>query len=438
MRSQLLRFSPWAESHEHDAEQQAGAGRLDAGGSARAFGDMRYAATVMTRTEPLTSLSATSQPLAGLAACLVHERTSGSEGVGAEPRIVHVTIGPGLSSVAGPPEIRAMRRRSFLAAVLAALVPPSRAATAQNTKAPSAGRRTARIGVLAFGTFADRLDSLREGLRSLGYVEGRDFVLESREGEGRQARLASLARELVALEVDVLVGNSTPVIEALKAATSTIPIVMAPAGDAFGSGLVTSLARPGGNVTGLSLALVEMAGKTMEMLQTVVPQTKRLGCLVQENDPLHLPFLSEAETAAARLGLPMQPAIIRAAAEVETAFGAMASQGVGAVLIQPILVVHPNDRTRLIALGLRHRLPTASGLASFAEAGGLLTYAAEFKDTWRRAAVYVDKLLKGARAGDLPVERPTTFTLIINVKTARALGLTIQSSVLARADRLIQ
>lgn len=261
---------------------------------------MRYAATVIIRTEPLTSLSATFQPLPELAACVVHERTSGSEGVGAEPRIVHVTTGPGASSVApgcppspGPREIRAMRRRSLLAAVLAALVPPSRAAAAQNTKAPSAGRRPARIGVLAFGTFADRLDSLREGLRSLGYVEGRDFVLESREGEGRQARLASLARELVALEVDVLVGNSTPVIEALKVATSTIPIVMAPAGDALGSGLVTSLARPGGNVTGLSLALVEMAGKTMEMLQTVVPQTKRLGCLVQENDPLHLPFLSE-------------------------------------------------------------------------------------------------------------------------------------------------
>jgi len=228
------------------------------------------------------------------------------------------------------------------------------------------------------------------------------------------------------------------VIEALKAATSTIPIVMAPAGDALGSGLVTTLARPGGNVTGLSLALVEMAGKTMEMLQTVVPQTRRLGCLVHEKDPLHLPFLSEAETAAARLGLPIRPAIIRAAAEVEAAFGAMVSQGVGAVLIQPILVVDPNDRSRLIALALRHRLPTASGLGSFAEAGGLLTYASEFKDTWRRAAVYVDKLLKGARAADLPVERPTTFTLIINLKTARALGLTIQSSVLARADRLIQ
>jgi len=169
-----------------------------------------------------------------------------------------------------------------------------------------------------------------------------------------------------------------------------------------------------------------------------VPQTRRLGCLVHEKDPLHLPFLSEAETAAARLGLPVRPAIIRAAAEVEAAFGAMVSQGVGAVLIQPILVVDPNDRSRLISLALRHRLPTASGLGSFAEAGGLLTYASEFKDTWRRAAVYVDKLLKGARAADLPVERPTTFTLIINLKTARALGLTIQSSVLARADRLIQ
>jgi putative ABC transport system substrate-binding protein len=325
-----------------------------------------------------------------------------------------------------------------MAGLLAAVVRPPHTAAAQSPDAPFTGRRTPRIGALAFGTFEARLDSLREALRSLGYVDGRDFVLESREAEGRQTRLATLARQLVALEVDVLVGNSTPVIEALKAATSTIPIVMAPAGDALGSGLVTSLARPGGNVTGLSLALVEMAGKTMEVLQTVVPHTRRLACLVHEKDPLHLPFLAEAETAAARLGLPMRPVIIRAAADVETAFGAMASQGVGAVLIQPILVLHPNDRSRLITLALRHRLPAATGLASFAEAGGLLTYASEFKDTWRRAAVYVDKILRGARAGDLPVERPTIFTLIINLKTARALGLTIPSSVLARADRLIQ
>jgi putative ABC transport system substrate-binding protein len=318
------------------------------------------------------------------------------------------------------------------------LVRPPHTVATQSTDARSAGRRTPRIGALTFGTFEARLDRLREALRSLGYVEGRDFVLESREAEGRQIRLATLARQLVALEVDVLVGNSTPVIEALKAATSTIPIVMAPAGDALGSGLVPSLARPGGNVTGLSLALVEMAGKTMEVLQTVVPQTRSLACLVHEKDPLHLPFLAEAETAAARLGLPMRPVIIRAAAELETTFGAMASQGVGAVLVQPILVLHPNDRSRLITLALRHRLPAASGLASFAEAGGLLTYASEFKDTWRRAAIYVDKILRGARAGDLPVERPTIFTLIINLKTARALGLTIPSSVLARADRLIQ
>jgi putative ABC transport system substrate-binding protein len=292
--------------------------------------------------------------------------------------------------------------------------------------------------MLVFGTFETRLDGLRQGLQELGYVEGRDFTLEPREAGGRETRLASLARELVALEVDVLIGNSTPVIEALKTATRTIPIVMATAGDALGSGLVTSLARPGGNVTGLSLALVEMAGKTTEVLHTVVPRTKRLGCLVHRKDPLHAPFLAAAETAAARLGLPMRPAIIQAAAEVEAAFGTMASQGVGAVLIQPILVLTPNDRSRLIALALRHRLSTASGLASFAEAGGLLTYASEFEDTWRRAALYVDKLLKGARAGDLPVERPTTFTLVINLMTARALGLMIPSSVLARADRLIQ
>jgi putative ABC transport system substrate-binding protein len=176
----------------------------------------------------------------------------------------------------------------------------------------------------------------------------------------------------------------------------------------------------------------------MELLHAAVPQAKQLACLVHEKDPLHVPFLAEAGRAAGRLGLRMRSAIIRAIAEVEATFGAMASEGVSAVLVQPILVLHPNDRSRLIALALQHRLATASGLTSFSEAGGLLTYASEFKDAWRQAAVYVDKLLKGARASDLPVERPTTFTLVINLRTARALGLTIQSSVLARADRLIQ
>jgi putative ABC transport system substrate-binding protein len=331
-----------------------------------------------------------------------------------------------------------MRRRLLLVGALAAFVSPSYIVEAQSVESPSAQRRTPRIGALVFGSFETRLDRLREALRELGYVEGRDFVLELREAGGRETRLAGLARELVALDVDVLIGNSTPVIEALKAATSTIPIVMAPAGDALGSGLVTNLARPGRNLTGLSLALVEMAGKTMEVLHMVVPRARRLACLVDEKDPLHVAFLAEAETAARRLGLPMRPAIIRGAAEVEAAFGAMASEGVGAVLIQPILVLHPNDRSRLIRLALRHRLPTASGLTSFAEAGGLLAYASEFKDSWGQAAVYVDKLLKGARAGDLPVERPTTFTMVINLRTARALRVTIPSSVLARADRLIE
>jgi putative ABC transport system substrate-binding protein len=331
-----------------------------------------------------------------------------------------------------------MPRRSFIAGVLTALVSSPYTAAAQGREPASTRQRAARIGALAFGTFDSRLDRLREGLRRLGYVEGRDFVLEPREAGGQETRLPGLAEELVALDVDVLIGNSTPAVEALKAATSSIPIVMAPAGDALGSGLVTNLARPGGNVTGLSLTLVEMAGKTVELLHAVVPPAKRLACLVHEKDPLHVPFLAEAETATGRLGLRMRPAIIRAAGDVEAALAAMASEGVGAVLVQPILVLHPHDRSRLIALALRHRLPTASGLTSFAEAGGLLTYASEFTDAWRQAAVYVDRLLRGTRAGDLPVERPTTFTLVINLRTARALGLTIQPAVLARADRLIQ
>jgi putative ABC transport system substrate-binding protein len=329
-------------------------------------------------------------------------------------------------------------RRALVVGAAATLMSSQAVAAAQDREPSAIRSHPARIGALTFGTFETRLDALREGLRGLGYAEGRDFVLEPREGRGQPRRLTSLARGLVALDVDVLIGNATPAVEALRAATSSIPIVMAPAGDALGSGLVRSLARPGGNVTGLSLALVEMAGKTVELLHVVVPGAKHLACLVHENDPLHVPFLAEAEAAAGRLGVAMRPAVVRAAAEIEAAVGAMVSEGVDAVVVQPILVVHPADRSRVITLALRHRLPTASGLAAFAEAGGLLTYASEFKDTWRRAATYVDRLLKGARPGDLPVERPPTFTLIINLQTAHALGLTIPPSVLARADRLVQ
>jgi putative ABC transport system substrate-binding protein len=295
----------------------------------------------------------------------------------------------------------------------------------------------ARVGVLIYGTFEARLDELRDGLRELGWVEGRNLVIEARQAEGRQERLAGLAKELVALQVDALVASSTPAIEAARAASATIPIVMATAGDALATGLVTSLARPGGNLTGLSLALVELAGKTVELFRELLPGVTRMACLVDRRDPLHRPFLAEGKAACRRLGLDFLPSVVGSPGELDATVAKLAAERAGAAVVQPILAIDPAGRARLVELTLQHRLPAASGLRRFAEAGGLLAYAAEFKQQGRRVASYVDKLLRGARPGDLPVERPETFLLVINARTARRLGVTVPPDMLARADEVL-
>ncbi len=256
-----------------------------------------------------------------------------------------------------------MDRRTFLATIAGGLLAAPLAAEAQQ-----AGK-AARVGVLFFGTPEPFGERFRQALLEHGYIEGQNLVVEYRWASGRTDRLAGLAAELVRQDVDVIVAYATPSIQAAMGATRTIPIVMATAGDALRTGLVSNLARPGGNVTGLSLALIELAGKTVELLREALPRVTRIACVVHTEDPLHRGFLSEAEVAAGRLGLHFRPVLLGSVGEMDAAFGSIVREGVGAAVVQPIFTVDPHDRATLVRLTLKHRLPAVSGPRSFAEAG---------------------------------------------------------------------
>ena len=299
-----------------------------------------------------------------------------------------------------------------------------------------------RIGFLSTSSPSDprmqrRLEAFRQGLRELGYVEGQNIAIESRWAEGKYDRLPDLAADLVRLKVDVIVAAAAPAIQAAKQATRTIPIVMAIVIDPVATGFVTSLARPGGNVTGLSNMAPELVGKQMELLKEVVPKVSRVALLWNPANPGNPPLLREAEVAAGALGVRLQPLEARGPGEIDSAFAAMTRQRAGAVivLVDSMLADH---RTRIADLAAKSRLPAMYGITEHAEAGGLMAYGANLANMFRRAATYVDKILKGAKPADLPVEQPTRFELVINLKTAKALGLTIPPSVLIRADKVIQ
>jgi putative ABC transport system substrate-binding protein len=294
-----------------------------------------------------------------------------------------------------------------------------------------------RIGVLHAGTsHTQSTEAFRRGLRDLGYVEGRTLAIEWRWAEGKPDRYPALAAELVSLGVDVIVAAHAETTMAAKQATRTIPIVMAASGDAVGAKLVTSLARPGGNVTGLSLMISELAPKRLELLKEIVPDLSRVA-LFWNPESLDQPQIKNHQAAARSLGLEELPVAVRGPSDFIGAFQVATQRRCGAVVTvqNPLFALH---RARLAELALKSRLPMMSGEPGFTEAGGLVTYGPSLPDSWRRAATYVDKILKGAKPADLPVEQPTKFELVINMKTAKALGLTIPQSVLVRADEIIQ
>jgi len=302
--------------------------------------------------------------------------------------------------------------------------------------------KVARIGYLTPNIAANPhlSEAFGQGLRDLGYVEGRNVVIEYRSAEGKLERLPALAAELVALKVDVIVAPNTVAALAAKQATRTLPIVFAVAADPVTSGLVTSLARPGGNVTGLSVLAPELVGKCLELLTQAVPGVSRVAVLWQPGslgERTEKDMLKEAEVAARALGVRPQFVEARGPADFDRAFSDMTRARAGALTVLPSNMF-ANERRRLVDLAAKNRLPAVYPFREFVDAGGLMSYGATLADLYRRAATYVDKILKGTKPADLPVEQPTKFEFVINLKTAKALGLTIPRSVLIRADQLIE
>ena len=300
-----------------------------------------------------------------------------------------------------------------------------------------------RIGILANVPLTDPegarvWGALIQGLRELGYVEGRNMTIEFRSSDGKYERLPDLAAELVRLKVDVIVAPATQNPLAAKQATRTIPIVMASSGDPVQSGLVASLARPGGNITGLTGVVgPELVGKQLELLKEAVPKVSRVAVLWNPASTINPLWLGEAKGAARSLRVQLQLLEARGPDEFERAFAAMTRDRAGALLVltDGMFLLH---RTRIAVLAAKQRLPAMYGFRELVDAGGLMAYGASLRDNFRRAATYVDKILKGAKPADLPVEQPTKFELVINAKTAKALGLTIPPSVLLRTDEVIQ
>jgi putative ABC transport system substrate-binding protein len=301
-------------------------------------------------------------------------------------------------------------------------------------------RKVPRIGFL-FGTFSSVQESLVEafeqGLRDLGYIEGRNITIEYRYAEGKLDWLPALIAELVGLKVDVIVTGGPPATRTAKKATATIPIVMAQDDDPVGNGVIASLARPGGNITGLATLAPEISGKRLELLKEIVPKLSRVVVLGTSTNPGNSQALRETEVAAGAFGVRLQYLDVLSPNDIETVFRE-ASKGradAGLVLGGPVLNLH---RTQVTDLAAKNRLPATYNVPEYVEAGGLMSYGVSFADLFRRAATYVDKILKGAKPAELPVEQPTKFEFVINLKTAKQIGLVIPPNVLARADRVIR
>jgi putative ABC transport system substrate-binding protein len=320
-----------------------------------------------------------------------------------------------------------MRRREFVLLLGAAAVRPC-AAAAQAEKIP-------RIGILALGNPDPQLfmKSFREGMRDLGYVEGRNVQFEFRSAGGRADLLRSLADELVRLEVEIIVAFQTPAGTAAKIATSSIPIVLGASGDPIGTGLVASLARPGGNVTGVTGAGGEMAAKNLELVREVLPAARRVAALANAADPFHRPFLAHIQDAGRKLGIDIKAMPLTRVNEFDAVFAQLRQWRADAVIVQPTL-----PQVRAADLSLKHHVPAFSPNTNFPAAGGLMSYSADQPALFRESAIFVDKILKGRKPADLPVQLPTKFRLVVNLKTAKALGLAIPPTLLTRADDVIE
>jgi ABC-type uncharacterized transport system substrate-binding protein len=327
-------------------------------------------------------------------------------------------------------------RRTLLVALAGGVLAVSRAAEAQEAA------KIARIGYLASNLAASPHlhEAFRQGLRDLGYVEGRNVVIEYRDAEGKFERLSALAGEMVALKVEVIVAADTPAALAAKQATRTLPVVFIGAGDPVTIGLVTSLARPGGNVTGLSLLAPELVGKRLELLKQAVPGISRVAALWQPGfvgERTEKDTRKEVEVAARALGVRLQLVEARGPEDFDRAFSDMTRARAGALTVLGS-AMFANERRRLVDLAAKNRLPGVYGFREYVDAGGLMAYGPSVADLFRRAAAVVDKILKGVKPGDLPIEQPTKFELVINLKTAKALGLTIPQSLLSRANQVIE
>jgi putative tryptophan/tyrosine transport system substrate-binding protein len=320
-----------------------------------------------------------------------------------------------------------MKRRDFLAMVASAALWPL-PGTAETAKVQT-------IGVLVVESPASQRfwRLFREDMRELDYVEGKNVRYEFRSDGGQGSRLPALAADLVGLKVDLIVAWFTPAALAARQATRQIPIVMALVGNPVENGLVESLARPGGNVTGMAALGAELAGKCVDLVRELVPSAHRIAALVNAPDPFSKPFLRQIQLNGEASGTAIEPIMIQSTAELDPAFTAMEKERPDAAIVQPSLPIK-----RVAELAIKSRIPAMSFIRDFANEGGLMSYGSEEADAYRKAAVYVDKILKGAKPADLPVQQPTKFELVVNLKTAKALGLTIPPSILARADEVIE
>ncbi len=332
-------------------------------------------------------------------------------------------------------------RRAFIGGLagglLAALLATPLAVEAQQVgKVPRVGY----LSVFSSSNPYPPSEAFWQGLHDLGWVEGKNIAIEWRFAEGNARRLPDLAAELVRLRVDLIFAETTPAARAVKQATTTVPIVFSPIADPIGSGLVANLARPGGNITGITFMAPELGGKRLELLKQAVPGMTRVGVLSHPGDPSEATVksvLEQTEAAARALGVQLLRLEAQGPNDLDRAFAAMSRERVGGLILIPS-AMFVDERRRIVNVVVKDRLPAMFYFREFVEAGGLMSYGPNFRELWRRAATYVDKILKGAKPSDLPIEQPTKFKLVINLKTAKTLGLTIPPSLLGRADEVIQ